>query len=119
MTRFILSRLFSALVVVFGVSCVVFMLIHFIPGDPVDVMLGETALPADKEALRQAMGLHLPLHVQLLEYFHGLIQFDFGTSILANASIVGASLTGVRVTTESMVSPLVVSTPPLAVPPSS
>lgn len=82
-----LPRLASALLVVVGVACLVFLLIHLIPGDPVDVMLGETARPADKEALRQALGLHLPLHQQLFQYFKGLITIDCGRSILSGRPV--------------------------------
>lgn len=49
---YIISRLSSALLVIFGVVCMVFMLIHMVPGDPVEVMLGESAQPADRMALR-------------------------------------------------------------------
>ena len=43
MLQFLIARLSSALVVVLGVVCLVFLLIHLVPGDPVEVMLGETA----------------------------------------------------------------------------
>ena len=81
MVNFIASRLLSALLVVLGVSCIVFLFIHMIPGDPVEVMLGESARPADREALRQALGLHLPLFEQLKNYYLGLVQFDLGSSL--------------------------------------
>lgn len=47
--------------VLIGISTLVFLLIHLVPGDPVEVMLGETARPADREALRHALGLDLPV----------------------------------------------------------
>ncbi|WP_447970968.1 nickel ABC transporter permease [Nitrospira sp. M1] len=87
MTRFILARLASALLIIFGVSCLVFILIHLIPGDPIDVMLGETAHPTDKDALRKAMGLHLPLHIQLLHYVQRLLHLDLGTSIHSGRAV--------------------------------
>lgn len=87
MMKFIISRLLTALLVVLGVASLVFILIHLIPGDPVDVMLGETAHPTDKEALRQALGLHLPVHLQLFKYFKGLLTFDFGSSIFSGRRI--------------------------------
>ncbi len=87
MLKFILTRIFSALIVILGVSCLVFLLMHLIPGDPVEVMLGESAQPADREALRQSLGLHLPLHIQLLQYFERLVHFDFGTSIHSGRQI--------------------------------
>lgn len=91
-THYFLSRLLSAAVVVLGVSCLVFLLIHLIPGDPVEVMLGEFAQPADKEALRQTLGLHLPLHQQLFHYYSNLLTLDLGTSIFSGRPISGILL---------------------------
>jgi peptide/nickel transport system permease protein len=79
--EFILLRLSSALLVTLGVVCLVFMLIHLIPGDPVDVMLGESARPADREALRVGLGLDQPLGVQLGRYLGGLLELDLGSSL--------------------------------------
>lgn len=81
MLNYIASRLFSALIVVFGVICIVFFLIHLIPGDPVEMMLGESARPADRESLRIALGLNKPLLVQLWDYLVGLVQLDLGESL--------------------------------------
>jgi len=81
MLRFLLSRLLSTLVVVFGVAFLVFLLIHLVPGDPVDMMLGENAQIADRAALREALGLNQPLGVQLLSYFGNLLQGDLGYSL--------------------------------------
>ena len=100
MIRFILSRLISAGILVLGVSCLVFIFLHLIPGDPVDVMLGETAHPTDKEALRQAMGFHLPIHLQLLDYFQRLVQLDFGTSIHSGRPIIDILLERIPATIE-------------------
>lgn len=81
MIDFLISRLLSALVVIFGVTCLVFLLLHLTPGDPVDVMLGESARPADREALRIALGLDKPMGRQLVDYFSDLARFDLGTSL--------------------------------------
>ncbi|MFP5505557.1 MAG: nickel ABC transporter permease [Gammaproteobacteria bacterium] len=81
MLLLILRRLASTALVVFGVAVLVFLLIHVIPGDPVDVMLGESAQPADREALRQSLGLDRPIHVQLINYFNGLLHLDLGRSL--------------------------------------
>ena len=86
--NFLLSRLFSALVVVIGVSTLVFLLIHIVPGDPVEVMLGESSQPADREALRQAMDLDKPVLVQLFRYYDHLLHFDLGTSLHSKRPIV-------------------------------
>jgi len=81
MVLVLLRRLASTALVVLGVAVLVFLLIHFIPGDPVDVMLGESAQPADRAALRQSLGLDQPIHMQLLNYFNGLIHLDLGRSL--------------------------------------
>ena len=81
MPAYLIQRLVGALLVMFGVVSLVFLLIHLIPGDPVEVMLGESASGADREALRAALGLNLPLPVQYLDYLAGLLQLDLGTSI--------------------------------------
>ncbi|BAZ94512.1 ABC-type dipeptide/oligopeptide/nickel transporter, permease components [Thiohalobacter thiocyanaticus] len=74
-------RLLSTAVVVLGVVVLVFLLIHLIPGDPVDVMLGEAATAADREALRHQLGLDRPLTAQLGDYLGGLARGDLGQSL--------------------------------------
>ena len=81
MLNYLGARLFTALLVVFGVMTIVFMLIHIVPGDPVEVMLGESAQAADREALREALGLNLPLLTQWVNYTNGLLHLDLGTSL--------------------------------------
>ncbi len=88
MTHFLVSRILSALLAILGVICLVFLLIHIIPGDPVEVMLGESAQPTDKESLRHALGLDLPLHQQWWIYFKGLLHLDLGTSLFSGRAIV-------------------------------
>jgi peptide/nickel transport system permease protein len=66
--------------VVLGVCTLVFLLIHLVPGDPVEAMLGENAQVADREALRQALGLDRPLGEQYLAYIQRLARLDLGLS---------------------------------------
>ena len=73
---------------VVGITTIVFMLIHVVPGDPVEVMLGESAQVADKEALRETLGLNLPLSTQWLNYVSGLLQLDLGTSLHSKRPVV-------------------------------
>ena len=76
----VLSRIGSAVLVVFGVCTLVFLLIHLVPGDPVEAMLGESSRPTDRQALRQALGLDRPLIEQYLDYLGGLARLDLGQS---------------------------------------
>ena len=85
--RFLISRFLTALVVVFGVVCLVFFLLHLVPGDPVEVMLGESARPADRAALQQALGLDLPVHAQFVRYMANLSQFDLGVSFYSKRPV--------------------------------
>ncbi|MEA2094940.1 MAG: nickel ABC transporter permease [Pseudomonadota bacterium] len=80
MLTFLFQRLFGAVIVIAGVVTLVFLLIHLVPGDPVEVMLGESASVADRESLRAALGLDQPLLVQYLHYLQGLLHLDLGTS---------------------------------------
>lgn len=109
MASFLFSRLASALFVVLGVSCLVFFFIHLIPGDPVEVMLGESALPADREALRQSLGLNLPLYVQLMNYLGGLAHLDLGTSLQSRQPIIDILAERLPATAELAVAGLAVA----------
>jgi peptide/nickel transport system permease protein len=81
MPAYLISRLFMAVWVIFGVTTLVFFLIHWVPGDPVEVMLGESASAADRELLRQALGLDRPVLQQWLSFLAGLLRFDLGDSL--------------------------------------
>jgi peptide/nickel transport system permease protein len=81
MRAYIVSRLITAVWVIFGLSSLVFFLIHWVPGDPVEVMLGESAAAADRAALRQALGLDQPLLQQWGTFLSGVVQLDLGSSL--------------------------------------
>ena len=71
----------------FGALSLVFLLVHLIPGDPVEVMLGETASGADKEELRRALGLEKPLATQYRIFLTKLAAGDLGSSLFEQASV--------------------------------
>jgi peptide/nickel transport system permease protein len=81
LTDYILRRGLTIVPLLLGAACVVFLLIHLIPGDPAQVMLGQGALPADVEALRARLGLDRPLGLQFLGFLGGLLRGDLGVSI--------------------------------------
>jgi peptide/nickel transport system permease protein len=85
--NYLIKRLCGAVFVLFGITTLVFLLIHIIPGDPVEVMLGETARPADREALRQALGLDLTLLQQWWQYLSGIAHFDLGESFHSKRAV--------------------------------
>ena len=83
MARYFVKRILLLVPVTWGVSTLVFLLIHLTPGDPVDVMVGETALPAAKEALRHTLHLDRPLPEQYLQFLQGLFTGDLGMSLFS------------------------------------
>lgn len=85
----LLKRLLRAVPVVFGVLLLTFLLVHLVPGDPVEVMLGESASAADRVALRAELGMDRPLPRQFADYLGRLAQGDFGRSIHSHAEISG------------------------------
>jgi peptide/nickel transport system permease protein len=85
--RYVLYRLLFLLPTLLGALTLVFLLIHLIPGDPVDVMLGETAATADKEALRESLGLNRPLAVQYRTFMFDLAAGDLGRSLYERSSV--------------------------------
>jgi peptide/nickel transport system permease protein len=75
------SRIAAAAATILVLSLLVFLLIHLIPGDPVEAMLGEQASAADRAALREALGLDAPLSRQVAAYYGRLARLDLGTSL--------------------------------------
>ncbi len=84
----LLKHFFSFFTVIFGVLLLTFLLIHLVPGDPVEVMLGESASVADKDALRANLGLNQPLISQFGHYLAKLSHGDFGQSIHTKTPII-------------------------------
>lgn len=82
-----LKRLLALLPVLLGVLVLTFALLHLVPGDPVDVMLGESAGSADRAALRAQLGLDQPLVQQFAHYVWQLAHADFGASIHTHTPI--------------------------------
>ncbi len=74
-------RLTSLIPVMFGVVTITFFLIHMIPGDPVDIMLGDYTSQADRAALRKELGLDQPLFAQYKNYLWRSLHLDFGRSL--------------------------------------
>ena len=79
--RFLARRLVLTIPVLLGVATLVFSLIHLIPGDPAQAMLGEAAPQADVEELRHRLGLDRPLIEQYGIFLRGLVKGDLGTSL--------------------------------------
>ena len=109
MGNFLLRRLLLLIPVLWGVATLVFLLLHFIPGDPVDMMLGDSALGTDREILRDQLGLNDPLIVQYLRYFGDLLQGDWGTSLFSKKPVFEEIMERVPATMELMLGAMVVT----------
>jgi peptide/nickel transport system permease protein len=83
----LLKRLAMVVPTVFGVLLLTFLLVHLVPGDPVEVMLGESATSADRGMLRAELGLDQPLIMQFADYLGKLARGDFGVSIHSHQPI--------------------------------
>ncbi|CAI8916414.1 glutathione ABC transporter membrane subunit GsiC [Brevibacillus sp. IT-7CA2] len=81
MKQYIVKRLLSGIIVLFGLSVFTFLLIHLIPGDPVRIMLGQRATVEQIESLRGELGLNKTLVVQYFDYASGVLKGDLGTSL--------------------------------------
>ena len=78
---YVVRRLFLALPVLFGVSLLVFGVLHLAPGDPAAIMLGAQATREDVERLRRDLGLDQPLPVQYVRWLGHVLRGDLGRSI--------------------------------------
>src|SRR5215510_15137458 len=81
MFRYLSTRLFYTIPVLWLVVSVVFLLIHLVPGDPIQQMLGEGASSTDIQAARHAYGLDVPIGRQYLNYWKGVLRGDLGRSL--------------------------------------
>ncbi len=80
MARYLVRRLLLTIPVLLGVATLVFALIHLVPGDPAQSMLGEGASQEEIDQLRQKLGLDRPLLVQYQSFLTGLVRGDLGSS---------------------------------------
>ena len=81
MSRYVLRRILQSIVVLIGVSIVVFLLARLAPGDPATLMLAETASPEQIAAAREHYGFNDPLYEQYWLFISRAVQGDFGDSL--------------------------------------
>ena len=87
MTRLALRRTLLALPTIVAAATLVFLIVHVVPGDPVDVMLGESAAAVDREALRHELALDRPLAAQYARFLGGLVTGDLGRSLVSDRPV--------------------------------
>jgi ABC-type dipeptide/oligopeptide/nickel transport system permease component len=98
--RYIVRRILLTIPVLLGVATLVFSLIHLVPGDPAQAMLGEGASATDVAELRTRLGLDRPLGEQYAAFLGGLAHGDLGSSFRTGQPVTTAILERVRATVE-------------------
>ena len=78
MTTYVARRVLAIVPVVFGISVLVFLLVHLIPGDVAQILLGTQATDQQIETLRRTFGLDRPLPIQYLDWLSHVLRGDFG-----------------------------------------
>jgi peptide/nickel transport system permease protein len=86
-TGFVLRRVGQALIALFGVSVVVFALVHFVPGDPIRAALGTRFDPEIYEVLLERSGLDQPIAVQFFDWFGRALTGDLGVSFRTGRTV--------------------------------
>lgn len=87
MLSFVIKRLAFAVLTLLCVLTLVFLIIRILPGDPALMILGDQASPDSLAALRQRLGLDLPLHVQYGQFLLGAMQGDLGRSMITSRPV--------------------------------
>ena len=116
MFRFVLRRIGMVIPTFIGITILAFALIHLIPGDPIEVMMGERGVdPAMHAEAMKRLGLDLPLPIQYFHYVGHALKGDLGSSIITNTSVMGEFLARFPATLElaicAMIFALVIGLP--------
>ncbi len=109
MTSYLLRRLAYVVLIGLLVATLVFSLVHLIPGDPVEIMLGDSAQRTDVEELRRELGLDRPLGRQYIDFLGGLARGDLGRSIYFRQPVTRLLLDHYPATLELALASLVVA----------
>ncbi|MBT9173095.1 MAG: Dipeptide transport system permease protein DppB [Syntrophomonadaceae bacterium] len=109
MRRYVVRRVLLVIPVMLGVSLIVFLLMHFTPGDPALLMLGERATEEQLQLLRQEMGLLEPLPVQYARFLGAALQGDLGRSYRSGRPVMTEVLSRLPATAELAVAAVVIA----------
>ena len=100
MLRYFIRRVLLAIPVLLGVATLVFSLIHLVPGDPAQAMLGDGAAPQDVDELRKSLGLDQPLFTQYVTFLRHAVTGDLGVSFRTGQPVTTMILERVPATAE-------------------
>ena len=104
-----MKRVVLAIPVLLGVATLVFSLIHLVPGDPAQAMLGDGAAPQDVADLRRSLGLDQPLTTQYVKFLRGALSGDLGKSFRTGQPVTAMIVERVPATAELAVASMLVA----------
>jgi ABC-type dipeptide/oligopeptide/nickel transport system permease component len=107
--RYFIRRVLLAIPVLLGVATLVFSLIHLVPGDPAQAMLGDGAAPQDVEELRRSLGLDQPLLTQYLTFLRHAVTGDLGVSFRTGQPVTTMIVERVPATAELAVAAMIIA----------
>ena len=88
MGNYLLKRILQAIGVVFCISLITFFVLNIVPGNPVEIMLGEFADKATIARVTHEMGLDQPIYIQYINWLKNMLTGDFGTSYFQNKPVI-------------------------------
>ena len=109
MVSYIIKRIIQIIPVLWGITLVVFLIIHATPGDPATLMLGPDATTEQIEIIRRQMGLDRPLHIQYLTWLQGVMVGDWGISVLDDRPVLTSLLRLFPNTFELLIASMIVT----------
>jgi dipeptide transport system permease protein len=111
MIRFVLTRLGLVIPTFLGIILLTFILIRLVPGDPVEVRVGERGISPERHAeLIHQMGLDRPLYVQFFDYVGGVLKGDLGISVITHRPVMDEFLTLFPATVELAIFAMIFAT---------
>ena len=116
MTKYIVRRLFQAVIALFVLSMLLFAWLRSLPGGPVSALLGERSTPEDRAALEAALGLDQPLHIQYWRFLTRALRGEFGTSTFVSPGTDAFEVFLTRLPATLELSFVALSWPSLAIP---
>lgn len=106
--KYIAIRVLLAIPTVIFLTSIVFVILHIIPGDPVDAIVGLSAPESMKNAMRQSLGLNQPIYIQYIQYITGVFTGNLGTSILTREPVATELASFFPATVELLIGSLIV-----------
>jgi peptide/nickel transport system permease protein len=106
---YIAKRISVIFPVLLAVSLIIFLIMHFAPGDPAALFLGQMVTPEDLEKVRREMGLNDPLHIQYLRFLKEAVKGDLGISYYTKQSVLSELLRLFPATVELAIASMVIA----------